>query len=102
MVTKMKALETKLLIILLVSMIGCQKQRQDNKMQQMILDSEVSGKNVTVIRPKESVRPDETVADFKERPNIMRHDIDATQRIPSKEVVYVKTGESVRPSEKKR
>ena len=67
----------------------------------MMLDSEVSGKNVTIVRPKEAVRPAELVTDFKELSNIMQYDIDAMQRIPSKEVVYVKLGESVRPSEKR-
>src|SRR5712691_2723987 len=100
MVTKMKTLETTLLIIFFMTMIGCCKQRQDNRTQ-MMLDSEVSGKNVTIVRPKEAVRPAELVTDFKELSNIMQYDIDAMQRIPSKEVVYVKLGESVRPSEKR-
>ena len=100
MVKKMKTLETTLLIIVFVSMMGCEKQRQDNKTQ-MMLDSEVSGKGVTIVRPKEAVRPAESVTDFKELSNIMQYDIDAMQRIPSKEVVYVKRGESVRPSEKR-
>jgi hypothetical protein len=100
MVTKMKTLETTLLIILSMVMIGCCNQRQDNRTQ-MMLDSEVSGKNVTIVRPKETVRPAESVTDIKELSNIMQYDIDAMQRIPSKEVVYVKAGESVHPSEKK-
>ena len=100
MVTKMKTLETTLLILLLMSMIGCQKQRQDSRTQ-MMLDSEASGKNVTMVRPKEAVRPAEPVTDFKELSNIMQYDIDAMQRTPSKEVVYVKQGESVRPAEKR-
>jgi hypothetical protein len=101
MVTTMKTLETTLLIILFMSMTGCQKQRQNNRTQ-MMLDSEVSGKNVTIVRPKEAVRPVESVTDFNELSNIMQYDIDAMQRIPSKEIVYVKRGESVRPSEKRR
>jgi hypothetical protein len=100
MVTKMKTLKTTLLIILFMSMIGCQKQRQDTRTQ-MMLDSEVSGKNVMIVHRKETLRPAESVTDFKELSNIMQYDIDAMQRIPSKEVVYVKKGESVRPSEKK-
>jgi hypothetical protein len=100
MVTKMKTLETTLLVILFSSTIGCQMQRQDNRTQ-MMLDSQVSGKNATIVRPKEAVRPAESVTDIKELSNIMQHDINALQRIPSKEVVYVRQGESVRPSEKK-
>ena len=96
----MKTLKTTLLIIVFVSMMGCEKQRQDNKTQ-MMLDSDVSGKNVTIVRPKETVRPAESITDFKELSTIMQYDIEATQRIPSKEVVYVKRGESVRPSEKR-
>ena len=100
MVTKMKTLKTTLLIILFVSMMGCEKQRQDNRTQ-MMLDSEVSGKNVTIVHPKDAVRPAESVTDIKELSNITQYDIDAMQRIPSKEVVYVKQGKSVRPSEKR-
>ena len=100
MVKKMKTLETTLLIMLFMSMAGCQAQRQDKKAQ-MALDSEVSGKGVTIVRPKEPARPAESVADFKELPNIMQYDIDAAERTPSREVLYVKQGESVRPSEQK-
>ena len=100
MVTKMKTLKTTLLIILFSSMIGCQKQRQDNRTQ-MMLDSEVAGKNATIVRPKEAVRPSESVTDINELSNIMQCDIEAMKRTPSKEVVYVKQGEPVRPSEKK-
>jgi hypothetical protein len=100
MVTKMKTLETTLLIIFFMAMIGCRQQPKD-KRTQMMLDSEVSGKNVTIVRPKQTVRPAESITDFKELSTIMQYDIEATQRIPSKEVVYVKPGESVRPSEKR-
>lgn len=100
MVTKMKTLKMTLFIILLSSMIGCQKQREDNRTQ-MMLDSEVSGKNATIVRPKEAVRPVESVTDINELSNIMQYDIDAMKQIPSKEVVYVKQGEPVRPSEKR-
>jgi len=98
MVTKMKTLVTTL-IILFMSMMGCQKQQ--NHRTQMVLDSEISGKNVTIVRSKEAVLPAESVADFKELSNIMQYDMDAMQRIPSQEVVYVKKGEAVRPSEKR-
>ncbi len=97
----MKALETMLLILLMVAMMACQKQRQDNR-PRMMLDSEASGENVRMVRPKEAVRPEESVADFKNLPNITQYDIEAQQRTPSKEIVYVKPGETVRPVEKKR
>ena len=74
---------------------------QDTKTQ-MMLDSDVSGKNVTIVRPKEAVHPTESVADLKELPTIMQYDIDAPGRVPSKEIVYMKTGEAARPSENKR
>ncbi len=96
----MKTLETTLLITLLLSMMGCPKQRQDNR-SQMLLDSEASGKTVTIFHPKEAVRPAEPAPDFKELSKIMQHDIDAPQRLPSKEVVFVKQGERLAPSEKK-
>jgi len=100
MVTKMNTPKMTLLIILFISMTGCQAQRQDKKAQ-MALDSEVSGKNATTVRPKEAARPTESVTDFKELSNIMQYDIDAMERTPSKEVSYVKQGETVRPSEKR-
>ena len=102
MATKMKT-KTTLLIILFVAMVGCQQQSQQSqdKKTQMMLDSEVSGKNAMVVRPKEALRPAESVPDFKELSNITQHDIDALQKTPSKEIVYVKQGEPVRPAEKK-
>jgi hypothetical protein len=102
METKMRTLETTLLIILFMPMTGCQERRPDNKAQ-MMLDSQASDKSATIIRDKQnSVRPAESVADFKELPNIMQHDINAIERIPSKEVLFVKQGESVRPAETRR
>ena len=95
----MKTLNT-ILLITLLAIMGCrqQQQRPANRTQ-MMLDSEVSGKDVKIVQPKESVRPAESIKDVKELSNIMQYDIDALQRIPSKEVVYVKPGESARPSE---
>jgi hypothetical protein len=57
---------------------------------------------VTVVRPKEAVGPVETTSDLKGLPTIMQYDLDALQRTPSKEVVYVKPGEPARPSEARR
>jgi hypothetical protein len=97
----MNTLPTKtLLIMFFMAMIGCRQQPQDRRTQ-MMLDSEVSGRSVTIVRPKERVRPAELITDFKELSTIMQSDIDAMQQIPSKEVVYVKPGEPVRPSEKR-
>ena len=100
MVTKMKTLETTLLIVFFMAVMGCGQQPQD-KGTRMMSDSEVSGRNVTVVRPKEAARPAESITDLKEASTIMQYDIEAAQRTPSKEVVYVKRGESVRPSEKR-
>ena len=101
----MKTLNATLLIILLLAPLGCRRQPQgqpqDTKTQ-MMLDSDVSGKNVTIVRPKEAVHPTESVADLKELPTTMQYDIDAPGRVPSKEIVYMKTGEAARPSENKR
>ncbi len=95
----MKTHERALPIVFLVTIIGC-RQEQKDKRTQMMLDSAVSGKAATIVRVREAVRPDESITDFKELSTIMQHDIDALQRIPSKEVVYVRPGQSVRPSEK--
>jgi hypothetical protein len=101
MVTTMKALQATLPILFVMAMMGCRQQQHDRKTQ-MLADSAVSGKNVTIVRPKEAVRPAETITDLKELSTIMQYDIDALQRTPSKEVVYVKPGEPVRPSEERR
>jgi hypothetical protein len=100
MVTKMKTLQMTLMISSFVFVMGCAKHEPDNSAK-MALDSEPSGKNVTVVRGKEAVRPGETIPDFKELPNIMQHDIEAAERTESKAVIYVKPGEAVRPAEKK-
>ena len=68
----------------------------------MLLDSEASGANVTLVRPGSPARPAEPIPDFKELRNITQADIDAGERVPSKEVVYVKQGEIARPAETKR
>ena len=94
----MKTLSTALLMILLVWMAGCQKQGEDSKTK-MLLDSEVTGKNVTVVRAKEAVSPAETVTDLRELSTITEYDIQAKDRTPSREVVYVKPGQPVRPAE---
>ena len=101
----MKTLNATILIILLVSPLGCRRRPQAPPQEtktQMALDTDVSGKNVTIVRPKEAARPTESVADLKDLPTIMQDDIDATARVPSKEIVYVKTGEAARPSENRR
>jgi hypothetical protein len=100
MVTTMRTLETTLPVLLVMAMVGCRQQPHDEKTQ-MMLDSAVSGTNVTIVRPKEAVRPGEAIRDFKELSTITQYDIDASQRLPSKEVVYVKPGEALRPSEKR-
>jgi hypothetical protein len=98
MVMAMRTLEPTSLIMFVMATIGCRQQPQD-KRTQMMLDS--AGSDVTIVRPKEAVRPAESITHFKELPTIMQCDIDAIQRTPSKEVAYVKTGETARPSEKR-
>lgn len=96
----MKTPRPTVVIIFVMATIGCRQQPRDNR-SQMMLDSATAGRNVTIVRPKEAVRPAEAIADFKELRMIMQYDIDALQRTPSKEVVYVKPGEAVRPSERR-
>jgi hypothetical protein len=97
----MKPTKMTLLLALLITTTACRPQQADNRTQ-MLLDSKPEGKYVTIVRPKETVRPMESVADIKELPTIMQHDIDAAQRLQSKEVTYVKPGETLRPSEARR
>ena len=94
----MKTIGTTLLMILLVWLTGCPKHDRDQRAK-MLLDSEVSGKNVTIVRAKEAARPDETVTDLKDLTTIMQSDLEAKERTASKEVVYVKPGEPARPAE---
>lgn len=101
MVTHMKTMETTLPVLFVLAMIGCRQQQHERKTQ-MMLDSAPSGANVTVVRPKEAVGPVETITDLKGLPTIMQYDLDALQRTPSKEVVYVKPGEPARPAEARR
>ena len=98
----MKALQALLLVAIVIGTIGCRPQPRQDTRSQMALDSDVSGKEVTIIRPKEAARPAEPIPEFGELRTIMQSDIDAAQRTPSKEVVYVKPGETARPSETRR
>jgi hypothetical protein len=98
----MKTMETTLPVLFVMAMIGCRQEQQHPRKTQMVLDSAVSGNNVTIVRPKEAVRPAEAITDLKDLPTIMQYDLDAQQRTPSKEVVYVKPGEPARPSEARR
>jgi hypothetical protein len=74
----------------------------------MLLDAdvsgkaEVSGKNVTLVRPKEAVRPTESIGDLKQLRTIMQYDLEAGARVSSTEIVYVKTGVAARPAENTR
>ena len=97
----MKSLQATLLMILLVWVIGCQKREHDGHTR-MMLDAEASGKNVTVVKEKQPMRPEETVSDLREQKNIMQYDLEAKEQTPSKEVVYVKPGEPVRPAEQRK
>ncbi len=101
----MKTLRQTLLII--VAMVaGCQRQPRDSAQASQghrvltMLDSAPAGTSVALVRPKEAATPAESITDFSRLSNIMQNDIDALQRTPSKGVVYVRRGESVRPSEK--
>jgi hypothetical protein len=96
----MRLLEPTSIVMLVIATIGCQ-QRPPDKGARMALDSAASGKNVTVVRPKEALRPDEAITDLKDLSTIMQYDIDAEKRTPSREVSYVKPGEAIRPSEKR-
>jgi hypothetical protein len=97
----MKTRETTVLVLFVMAIVGC-RQGQHDKKTQMMLDSAPSGDNVTIVRPKEAVRPTETITDLQGLRTIMQSDLDAAQRTRSKEVVYVKPGEPARPSETRR
>ena len=97
----MKTIGTTLAVFVAMALVGC-GQRERGRKTQMLLDSAPSGDNVTIVRPKEPARPDENITDLKGLRTIMQTDIDAAQRTPSKEVVYVKPGEPNRPAETRR
>ncbi len=96
----MRLPEPRSIVMLVIATIGCQ-QRSQEKGTRMVLDSAASGSNVTIVRPKEALRPDEAITDLQGLSTIMQYDIEATKRTASREVVYVKPGEAVRPSEKR-
>src|SRR5258705_224785 len=96
----MRLLERASIITLVIATIGCQQRSQDTGTR-MGLDSAASGKNVTIVRPKEALRPDEAITDLQGLQTTMQYDIDAMKRIPSREVVYVKPSEAMRPAERK-
>jgi len=101
----MKTLRQTLLLIIAV-VVGCQRQSRDGAQVSKdhrvltVLDSAPVGTNVAIVRPKQAAIPAEAITDFSRLSNIMENDIDALRRTPSKGVVYVRRGESVRPSEK--
>ena len=97
----MKIMDATLPALLALAIIGCRRQ-EHARTTQMVLDSAPSGDNVTIVRPKEALRPIETIKDLKGLPTIMQYDLEAQQRTPSKEVVYVKRGEPARPAEVRR
>jgi len=90
-----------ILIVLLFISAACKQKRpgiESNK-NMMAIDSISSDKNVLIVKQGERVRPDESVKDLKELPNIMQYDIDTSQTVSSKEVKFMKQGEAARPSE---
>ena len=97
----MKTVQSTLLLFLSVWMIACHK-GETNTRTQMSLDAEISGSDVFVVKQKQAVRPVETVSDLRGLTNIMQYDLEAKERVLSKEVVYFKLGEPARPMEQKR
>lgn len=55
----------------------------------------------TVLRPKDTIRLDESLRNLEDYPNITRADLDAVNRVASKEIVYVKRGDEIRLAEPK-
>jgi len=89
-----------ILLLLLVVHVECRERHpvsSGNKIL-MAVDSILTDKNVRTIRQGDAVRPEESIKELGNLPNIMKYDLDTT-RISSKELRYVKPGEAVRPSE---
>jgi hypothetical protein len=97
----MMTMRATLPVLLALAIVGC-RQREQGRTTQMLLDSAPTGDNVTLVRPKEGVGPVETVKDLKGLPTIMQYDLEAQERRPSKEVIYVKRGEPALPAEVRR
>ena len=87
----MKTLKTTLFTLLLVWLIACQR-RANVARTQMMLESEVSCSNVTVVKPRQAVHPEESVSDLRGLNNIMRYDLEARERTPSKEASTLRWG----------
>ncbi len=91
-----------LLAALTIINFGCTKKDTGNqdKNSKMLMDSSyASDKNVTVVHAKDTIRLGESMKNFEDNPNITQTDIDAGKRIESKEIQYVKKGDTIRISE---
>jgi len=85
----------RLFITIIALAIGCKEktETQLDKNKSILLDSVVTnGRHITIVHAKDTLRPIETMNDFKDNPNITKTDINAGEKIQSKEVQYVKPG----------
>jgi len=99
----MKLLSFLLAALLIIVNAGCKQKGNEGKNSAMRMDSSyTTDKNVTVIKGNDTIRLIESMKNFEDNPNITRTDIDAAKRIESKEVQYVKNGDTIRISEGER
>jgi hypothetical protein len=90
-----------LLIAALVISCSQKKPAESSDKTTLLEDSSVSnGKNVTVVRDGDKLRPGESMGDIKDQPNIAQVDIEAINKVQSKEIRYLKSEEKVSLEEK--
>jgi hypothetical protein len=56
-------------------------------------------KNVTMVGPKDTIRLIESMKNFEDNPNITGADIDAGKQVPSPEIEYVRSSDTIRITE---
>jgi hypothetical protein len=91
------------LLLLLVGawLVSCGHEKATEQRNQTTNDASVSnGKYVTVVHEGEKLRPGESMGDIKDNPNIAGTDLDAINKVPSREIQYLPAEEKVHLEEK--
>ena len=88
-----------LLAVFTVINSGCVNNKNDQNSAMLMDSTYADDKNVTVVKATDTIRLGESMKNFEDNPNITQTDIDAGKRIESKEVQYVKIGDTLRIAE---
>ena len=81
---------------------ACKEHKPQGNETMMAMDTEyASDKNATIVHPKDTIRLSEETKKFEDNSNITQTDIDAGNKVQSKEVRYVSGKESIKIDEPK-